>query len=83
MWSIAPRAYVADLAVVDWASLAWVASVTLVSVAILSVPFADSNARRHFTEALRVGMAPVDVRPKPLDIHDHPGRGPSAEPPWV
>ncbi len=45
---------------------------------ILSLPFAVSNARRHFTEALRARMAPVDVGPKRLDIRDHPGRGPSA-----
>ena len=68
MWSIGPRAYVVDLALVDRASLAWVACVTLVSVAILSLPFAVSTARRHFTEALCVGMAPVDVRPQPLDF---------------
>ena len=72
MWSIAPRAYVVDLAVVDlavvdlavvdWASWAWVAGVTLVSVAILSLPFAVSNARRHFTEDHVSTPVPVLMR---------------------
>ena len=55
VWSpIADRAYVIDLPVVYWASLAWVAGATLVSVAVLSLPSAFRDARNPLTNALRV-----------------------------
>lgn len=55
VWSpIADRAYVVDLPIVDWATLAWVAGTTLVSVALLCVLPALRDARNPFTNALRV-----------------------------